>query len=223
MSWGNGSCTRACSPGDQQTRDFGPWDARRSRAMMRANAWGHDELTHWGQMRNMYINNLDQHDSDNGLPPFIVKLLPGTVFGHISFMKTSWKWAYQALSILGLMQGLFSSPHPVERAPDVWCISRHKVSTWRDNNTIIIFPLSLGYRCTWGVYIYLHVQSYGDKTSWQTLDWPDLIYRNALVHVHYCRRLWPSTNRASSTHRRSATFVPSMCHVSNYLTTFESR
>ena len=44
MSWGNGGCTRAGSPGNQQTRDFGPWDARRSRAMMRANAWGHDEL-----------------------------------------------------------------------------------------------------------------------------------------------------------------------------------
>ena len=44
MSWGNGGCTRAASPGDQQTRDFGPWDARRSRAMMRAIAWGHDEL-----------------------------------------------------------------------------------------------------------------------------------------------------------------------------------
>ena len=42
MSWGNGCCTRAASPGDQQTRDFGPWDARRSRAMMRANAWGHE-------------------------------------------------------------------------------------------------------------------------------------------------------------------------------------
>ena len=24
MSWGNGGCTRAGSPGDQQTRDFGP-------------------------------------------------------------------------------------------------------------------------------------------------------------------------------------------------------
>ena len=47
MSRGNGGCTRAGSPGDQQTRDFGPWDARGSRAMMRANAWGHDELTHW--------------------------------------------------------------------------------------------------------------------------------------------------------------------------------
>ena len=44
MSWGNGSCTRAGSTGDQQTLDFGPWEARRSRAMMRANAWGHDEL-----------------------------------------------------------------------------------------------------------------------------------------------------------------------------------
>ena len=43
-SWGNGGSTRAGSPGDQQTRDFGPWDARRSRAMMRANAWSHDEL-----------------------------------------------------------------------------------------------------------------------------------------------------------------------------------
>ena len=44
MYWGNGGCTRAGSPGDQQTCDFGPWDARRSRAMMRANAWSHDEL-----------------------------------------------------------------------------------------------------------------------------------------------------------------------------------
>ena len=45
MSWGNGGCTRAGSPGDQQSRELGPWAARRSRAMMRANAWGHDELT----------------------------------------------------------------------------------------------------------------------------------------------------------------------------------
>ena len=44
MSWGNGGCMRAGSPGDQQTRDCGPWDAQRSRALMRANAWGHDEL-----------------------------------------------------------------------------------------------------------------------------------------------------------------------------------
>ena len=44
MSLGNGGCTRAGSPGDQQSREFGPWAARRSRAMMRANAWGHDEL-----------------------------------------------------------------------------------------------------------------------------------------------------------------------------------
>ena len=44
MSWGNGGCTRAGSPGDQQSRELGPWVARRSRAMMRANAWGHDEL-----------------------------------------------------------------------------------------------------------------------------------------------------------------------------------
>ena len=44
MSWGNGGCTRAGSPGDQQSRELGPWAARRSRAMMRANAWGHDEL-----------------------------------------------------------------------------------------------------------------------------------------------------------------------------------
>ena len=43
MSWGNGGCTRADSPGDQQSRELGPWAARRSRAMMRANAWGHDE------------------------------------------------------------------------------------------------------------------------------------------------------------------------------------
>ena len=51
MSWGNGRCTRAGSPGDQQTRDFGPWDARRFRAMMRAKVWGHDVLkkqpTYW--------------------------------------------------------------------------------------------------------------------------------------------------------------------------------
>ena len=46
MSWGNGGCTRAGSPGDQKSRELGPWAARRSRAMMRANAWGHDELTH---------------------------------------------------------------------------------------------------------------------------------------------------------------------------------
>ena len=44
MSWGNGGCTRAGSPGDQQSRELGPWAARRSRAMMRANAWGHDVL-----------------------------------------------------------------------------------------------------------------------------------------------------------------------------------
>ena len=44
-SWGNGGCTRAGSLGDQQTRDFGPWDARRSRAIMLSNAWGHDELS----------------------------------------------------------------------------------------------------------------------------------------------------------------------------------
>ena len=48
MSWGNGWCTRASSPGDQQTRDFGPKDVRRSRAMMRANAWGYDELRNEG-------------------------------------------------------------------------------------------------------------------------------------------------------------------------------
>ena len=46
MSWGNGGCTRAGSPGDQQPRELGPWATRRSRAMMRANAWGHDELMH---------------------------------------------------------------------------------------------------------------------------------------------------------------------------------
>ena len=44
MSWGNGGCTRAGSPGDQPSRELGPWAARRCRAMMRANAWGHDEL-----------------------------------------------------------------------------------------------------------------------------------------------------------------------------------
>ena len=44
MSWGNEGCTCAGSLGDLQTRKFGPCDARRSRAMMRANARGHDEL-----------------------------------------------------------------------------------------------------------------------------------------------------------------------------------
>ena len=44
MSWGNGGCARAGFPGDQQTREFGPWAARRSRAMMRAKTWGHGEL-----------------------------------------------------------------------------------------------------------------------------------------------------------------------------------
>ena len=44
MSWGNGGCTHAGSPGEQQSRQLGPWAARRSRAMLRANAWGHDEL-----------------------------------------------------------------------------------------------------------------------------------------------------------------------------------
>ena len=42
--WRNGGCTCAGSQGDQQTREFGPWAARHSRAMMRANAWSHDEL-----------------------------------------------------------------------------------------------------------------------------------------------------------------------------------
>ena len=62
-------------------------------------------LTHWGRVRNTCINK--QHDSDNGLPPFLVKPLPGTEFGHISLVKTSRKWAYQTLSKLSLMQGLF--------------------------------------------------------------------------------------------------------------------
>ena len=44
MSWGNGGCTRADSSGDQQSRELGPWATRRFRVMMRANAWGHDEL-----------------------------------------------------------------------------------------------------------------------------------------------------------------------------------
>ena len=61
MSWGNGGCTRAGSPGDQQTRDVGPWVARRSRAMMRANAWGHDELMksfgiYWSNMIETYLS-----------------------------------------------------------------------------------------------------------------------------------------------------------------------
>ena len=44
MSWENGGCTHPGSHGDEQTRDFGSRHARRSRAMMRANAWGHDTL-----------------------------------------------------------------------------------------------------------------------------------------------------------------------------------
>ena len=62
-------------------------------------------LTHWGRVRNTCINK--QHGSDNGLPPFLVKPLPGTEFGHISLVKTSRKWGYQTLSKLSLMQGLF--------------------------------------------------------------------------------------------------------------------
>ena len=54
MSWGNGGCTRAGSPGDQQSRELGPWAARRSRAMMRANAWGHDELRHLAHKLKFY-------------------------------------------------------------------------------------------------------------------------------------------------------------------------
>ena len=61
VSWGNGGCTRAGSPGDQQTRDIGPWDARRSRAMMRANAWGHDEL-------NNVFQKFDIAWSTNSMP-----------------------------------------------------------------------------------------------------------------------------------------------------------
>ena len=59
MSWGNGCCTRAGSPGDQQTRDFGPWDARRSRAMMRANGWGrgHGELKFKDKETNHSMRN----------------------------------------------------------------------------------------------------------------------------------------------------------------------
>ena len=45
MSWGNGGCTCAGCPGDQQSRELGPWATLRSRAMMRVNALGHDELT----------------------------------------------------------------------------------------------------------------------------------------------------------------------------------
>ena len=61
ISWGNGGCTRADSPGDKQTRDFGPWHARHSRAMMRANAWGHDELRRFQTLgyHNMEILSWD--------------------------------------------------------------------------------------------------------------------------------------------------------------------
>ena len=56
MSWGNGGCTRAGSPGDQQTHELGPWDAQRSWAMMRANAWGHDELNLFSDSKTLQIN-----------------------------------------------------------------------------------------------------------------------------------------------------------------------
>ena len=58
MSLGNGGCTRAGSPGDQQTREFGPWDAWCSRAMMRANAWGHDELIQSKTQADEYLKTL---------------------------------------------------------------------------------------------------------------------------------------------------------------------
>ena len=61
MSWGNGGCTRAGSPGDQQSRELGPWAARRCRAMMRANAWGHDELTQCGPVVPNGNIDLQQH------------------------------------------------------------------------------------------------------------------------------------------------------------------
>ena len=53
MSWGNGGCTRAGSPGDQQSRELGPWATRRFRAVMRANAWGHDELSGYNKLSNI--------------------------------------------------------------------------------------------------------------------------------------------------------------------------
>ena len=65
MSWGNGGCTRAGSPGDQQSRELGPWAARRSRAMMRANAWGHDEL----RPGEKYISVREQGHHGLRLPP----------------------------------------------------------------------------------------------------------------------------------------------------------
>ena len=66
MSWGNGGCTRACSPGDQQSRELGPWAARRSRAMLWANAWGHDELTSWHVMLKFV-----KFDISSGSPAYI--------------------------------------------------------------------------------------------------------------------------------------------------------
>ena len=66
MSWGNRGCTRAGSPGDQQSRELGPWATRRFRAMMRANAWGHDELIVFlndeGLKITIYSNNTGQRD-----------------------------------------------------------------------------------------------------------------------------------------------------------------
>ena len=56
MSWGNGGCTPAGSPGDQESRELGPWATRRFRAMMRANAWGHDELKCHNWMKCTYFN-----------------------------------------------------------------------------------------------------------------------------------------------------------------------
>ena len=77
MSWGNGGCTRAGSPGDQQSRELGPWAARRSRAMMRANAWGHDELTKTPKGRETEIcftggHRVNKYQSCHG--PLIVSL-----------------------------------------------------------------------------------------------------------------------------------------------------
>ena len=72
-----------------------------------------------------------------------MKPLPVTVFGHVSFMKTSLaEMSLSSPSETGIDARTFrSSPSPFERAPDVWCVSRHQVSRSRSNNTIIfIFP-----------------------------------------------------------------------------------
>ena len=70
MSWGNGGCTRAGSPGDQQSCELGPWAPRRSRAMMRANAWGHDELNYLSHSQTSTVARIS-----NFIPHFVIDII----------------------------------------------------------------------------------------------------------------------------------------------------